>query len=357
MTSAMADADPQVTAAFRWQADKCREMGSPFTGALLDQAAASLEAGGAAAEAVGRWPGKPLPDALPLRFTGALHAVVLEGGDSALAAAYPRPERQGDPGAAWAAAESYISREPQDFARRLESPPQTNETGRALGLFPGLLRIAARFGLPLDLYELGASAGLNLNMDGFGYRTAVWSRGGSVPIEGEWRGRAPEIDVQLTVEERCGCDQNPVNPRSEEGRRRLRSYLWADQFERRARLDAALALAEARGTQVERADAADWVEARLKARRSGVVSVIYHSVFWQYPPEETRRRIEAAIRSAGAAASAAAPLAWLRFEPEAAGSVDDRLFRYGVDLTTWPGGEREVLAEVDPHGRWVEWRG
>ena len=40
----MPEADPRVTAAFRWQADKCREMGSPFTGALLDEAAASLEA-------------------------------------------------------------------------------------------------------------------------------------------------------------------------------------------------------------------------------------------------------------------------------------------------------------------------
>jgi hypothetical protein len=353
----MARADPHVTAAFRWQADKCREMGSPFTGALLDLAAASLEAGGAAAEAVGAWPGKPLADALPLRVAGALHAVVLEGGDPTLAAAYPRPEQAGDAGAAWTAAEDYIRRRPQDFARRLESPPQTNETGRALGLFPGLLRIAARYGLPLDLYELGASAGLNLNMDGFGYRNVVWRREGAVAIGGEWRGPRPELDAPIAVEQRRGCDQNPLDPASEEDRRRLRAYVWADQFDRRARLDAALALARARGTRVERADAAEWVETQLKGRRDGVVCVLYHSVFWQYPPEETRRRIEAAIRSAGAAAAPAAPLAWLRFEPEAAGAADQRLFRYVVDLTTWPGGEREVLAEVDPHGRWVEWRG
>ena len=357
MTAAMTQADPHVTAAFRWQADKCREMDSPFTGALLDEAAASLEAGGAAAEAVGSWPGKPLADALPLRFTGALHAVVLEGHDAALTAAYPRPERAGDVAAALAAAEDYIAREPQDFARRLESPPQTNETGRALGLFPGLLRIAARFGLPLDLYELGASAGLNLNMDGFGYRNAVWRREGAVPVEGAWRGPAPELDAPLAVEQRRACDQNPLDPGSHEDRRRLRAYVWADQFDRRARLDAALALAQARGTRVERADAAEWVEAQLKGRRDGVASVIYHSVFWQYPPEETRARIEAAIRSAGESASRAAPLAWLRFEPEVVGAADQSLFRYVVDLTSWPGGEREVLAEVDPHGRWVEWRG
>jgi hypothetical protein len=352
----MAEADPRVTAAFRWQADKCREMGSPFTGALLDEAAASLERGGAAADAVGGWPGPPVQDALPLRLAGALHAVVLEGRDAALAAAYPHPDSAGDARAAWAAAEAYLRRCPEDVAERLRSPPQTNETGRALGLFPGLLRLAARFSEPIDLYELGASAGLNLNMDSFGYRTAAWAREGSVPIAGDWRGAAPALAAPLRVEQRAGCDQNPLDPSRPEDRRRLRAYVWADQFERKARLDAALALAQARGTQVDRADAADWIEARLAARRPGVLSVVYHSVFWQYPPEAARQRMEAAIRAAGAAAVARAPLAWLRFEPEDAPAAAGGGFRYLVDMTVWPGGEREVLAEVDPHGRWVDWR-
>jgi hypothetical protein len=27
-----------------------------------------------------------------------------------------------------------------------------------------------------------------------------------------------------------------------------------------------------------------------------------------------------------------------------------------VRLTLWPGGEERVLAEVHPHGAWVQWR-
>ena len=43
----------------------------------------------------------------------------------------------------------------------LDRPPQTNEVARAAALMAGLLVVTARTGLPLALYELGASAGLN----------------------------------------------------------------------------------------------------------------------------------------------------------------------------------------------------
>lgn len=47
---------------------------------------------------------------------------------------------------------------------------QTNEVGRCLSLLPALSGVTADVGAPLGLVEVGASAGLNLRFDHYGYR-------------------------------------------------------------------------------------------------------------------------------------------------------------------------------------------
>ena len=78
-----------VLAAFDTQVGWCEALGSPFTAAALRAVVADLAAGGTAAELTDRWPGDPVADALPLRFAGALHGLVLAGAAPELAAAYP----------------------------------------------------------------------------------------------------------------------------------------------------------------------------------------------------------------------------------------------------------------------------
>ena len=75
-------------------------------------------------------------------------------------------------------------------------------------------------------------------------------------------------------------------------------------------------------------------------------------MFYQYPPTETRRRIADAIAQAGE--RSAAPLAWLRLEPEAVLGGPRDSDRFVVDLVTWPGAERRTLAATDGHGRFVQ---
>ena len=49
--------------------------------------------------------------------------------------------------------------------------------------------------------------------------------------------------------ERAACDRAPVDLADPIARRRLRAFVWADQFDRLARLDAAIAAALAAGVR------------------------------------------------------------------------------------------------------------
>lgn len=341
---------------FREQARFCTEYGSPFTGKLLERMLADIEAGGVVARLVGDWPTSPRTDALSLRLAGALHAAALTRRDSALAAAYPATDPAWNMEKVWPLARAFLAREPDWVGDFLKSAPQTNETRRAIGLLLPFLTFADQWGGPIDMLEIGASAGLNLNWDRFTYKTDSWSWGepGPVLIDTQWRGPPPPVAVHPQIRARAACDLNPLDIRDEAARLRLRSYIWPDQADRLARFDGAVELALRSNARVERADAADWLARMLAARAADAATIVYHSVFLQYPLRESRQAIVGAIRSAGEAATATAPLAWVRLEPE---GVTDRVadsVRFVIDLTTWPGGERRILGYTDGHVRGID---
>jgi hypothetical protein len=102
---------------------------------------------------------------------------------------------------------------------------------------------------------------------------------------------------------------------------------------------------------VDDAPADEWLASRLAAPVAGLGTVVYHSVFLQYVERSARARLLATIADAGAAATAEAPLGWLRLEPP--GALGPAHFE--VRLTTWPGGADVQLATCHPHGLWVRW--
>jgi hypothetical protein len=338
---------------FAEQAHHCDLYGSPFMAKLVDALGRDIVAGGPTAELVANWSRSPRMDAVSLRITGALHAAVLSGRDPALAAEYPAARPGWDIDRVWPLARDCLIRERAWVTTFLGSAPQTNETRRTIALLPGFLSLAARHDLPIDLLEIGASAGMNQHWDRFAYRTASWQWGTSdVQISTDWEGPPPALDAAPRIRSRAACDLNPIDIRDPAERLRLRAYIWADQHERLARFDAAAALVVAHGVHVERADAAEWLEARLPTRSSDALTIVYHSVFYQYPRLETRQRIAQAIERAGA--DSPAPLAWLRLEPEAVLGGPRDSPRFLVDVITWPGGRRRVLAATDGHGNFVD---
>jgi hypothetical protein len=345
----------KILAHFREQAMFCAEYGSPFTAELIARMADDIEGGGPTAALVANWPRNPRADALSLRLAGALHAAALSGRDEALAATNPARQPDWSMEQVWPHARAFLARE-QDWVREfIRSAPQTNETRRSIALLAGFLAFAKHWRGPIDMLEIGASAGLNLYWDRFAYRTQAWSWGPPSPvlIDTEWNGPAPPTDVKVQVRHRAACDLGPLDVNDEAALLHLKSYIWPDQADRLARFDGAVKLAREAGVRVERADAADWLARKLAVRAGDAAIIVYHSVFLQYPPKVAREAIIGAIQEAGARATPQAPLAWVRLEPESVTNGVENGLRFVIDLTTWPGGERRILGYTDGHVRAV----
>ncbi|MER8458947.1 DUF2332 family protein [Mesorhizobium sp. M1300] len=338
---------------FLAQAKACDGLGSPFTAKLCRALAKVLDANTRTGQAVRGWPGDARADGLSLRLCGALHALVLTGADERLTQVYPPNQTSEDEIAA--VLPEAIARSDERIVAGLAGAPQTNEIARSAMLLPGFLTVARETGLPLDLCEIGASAGLNLLFDSFHYRygDAEWGDQASpVRLAPEVRGRAVPLNGEINVRHRSGCDIAPVDFADAAARLRLRSFIWADQAARLARLDAALSLAEKFPPLLVRADGAEFVEKALAARQQDGAFVLYHSIMWQYLPRATKDAITATLEQAGRQATAAAPISRLRMEPR------DPTNNWAVlSLTLWPGGETRRLVHCDYHGRWIEWMG
>jgi len=229
--------------------------------------------------------------------------------------------------------------------------------GRAAGLAGGLLHIAARHGLPVRLWEIGTSGGLNLRADHFrfGYRdqgrVASWGDPNSpVLLDEAWLGAVPPTRARLDVVERRGGDLAPIDAATEGGGLRLLSYLWPDQPERIARLRAALEVAQRVPVTLVTASAAELV-ADLQVVR-GTATVLWHSIMWQYLDAAERSRVESELSRLGESATSDAPFAHLSFEPPR----PDSPLEYVVRLRSWPDGGEEVLGVAPPHGVPVTWR-
>ena len=345
-----------VRQAFRDQAVICAAAGAPFTGRLCRLVGERMTDQGEIGRRVLAWPGVPAHqgDALPLRLMGGLHALARSGRDAGLSGLYP-PNAATDDDAVWTVVERVLGEQAGVLSPWLDGPPQTNEVGRSAALMAGLLVLAERFGLPFTLYELGASAGLNTILDRYAYRlgeTEAGAAGSSVRLTPVWTGASPP-SAPVQIARRSGVDRHPLDVRDPMTRERLNAYVWADQRERLARLEAALALAAVDPAPIDEADAADWLEQTVtRAPETGVCRVVMHTIAFQYFPPSAQARIRTHMAAIGAQATSEAPLAWLSFET-ASGSVDRRP---ALDLTIWPGGETQRLAVCQPHGAEIDWK-
>lgn len=344
--------EPRMVGLFRLQARACGELGSPFYGRLINLVADDIAADGPAAAVLAGHADDPAGSALALRLMGTAHGIALSGDAPELAAHYPSCGGDGAVDAAWPALRRLFQEQPERLRRGLDSAPQTNEVGRAAALIGGLLHIVGPDPMPLRLWEIGASAGLNLRADRFRFIAAdgpVWGVMSPVELEPAWNVRPPDAPGGLQVIERVGGDLNPLDPSVEADAIRLTSYIWPDQTARLGRLRGAMEIAMAYPARMVRSGAADLVD--TLELQAGALTVLWHSVMWQYLSDDERSRVSARIEALGAQASAEQPFAHLWFEPSGPGGD----YPFLVTVRTWPGGRERVLGQGPPHGLPLTW--
>ncbi len=336
-----------------------RDGRSPLYVELMRGAGDDADAGGVVATIFAGDPATPgsVPE---LRLLAALHHLVLSGEAPQLARFFPSAGGAAPPADAWAAAQRTIA-EHADVVRELaRRTVQTNEPGRCVALYGGLLWLAERHGLPIRLLEIGASAGLNLNVDRFAYAvdgSTLGDPASPLSFAEPWSGR-PVADpaataARLQVTERAGCDHAPIDATTPQGRLELQSYVWPDEPERIARVGRAAAVAVRHPVAVERRSAAAWLLERLGDPRPAMLTVVWQSVVNQYLDDGERD----AIRSAFASAAGGA-LAWLTLEPAAAG--EGRGSGFELRCRERPedngSGVARLLAHAGYHGPPVLWQ-
>ncbi len=345
--------DHPILANFLDQAQACDELGSPFTAGLCRLLPRVIDDSSAFGRRILAWPLETTrADAMPLRVCGALHALARSGREPVLTTHYP-PNRF-DAEALRSALRGAIARHDRFLHDYLDSPPQTNEVARSAIILGGMLEIARQTGMPVEILEIGSSAGLNLMFDSYAYDLGagrVWGDPRSpLTIACDWKGSPPDLATPLYVAARAGCDRNPLDARSEKTVERLLSYVWADQTVRMERLATALGCVARSGLRVENADAGEWAGEQLaRPQPSGRVRVLFHTIVRQYLAPETETRLAAAIAEAGKRATSERPFAHLSFE------WDGQKPGGALRLVLWPNGDDRLLARADYHGRWVEW--
>ncbi|MDQ6875146.1 MAG: DUF2332 domain-containing protein [Actinomycetota bacterium] len=338
------------------QAEHCLP-GSPLYHLLLTRAAEDLAAGGVVARVLAGHEVDPDGSVPALRLMGAVHRLVLDGRAAELSEYYPSAGGTRPPAQAWPAFRRLLEDRTATVRELLERPVQTNEVGRSAALYGALMVLTARAGRPIRLLEVGASGGLNLRVDHFGYQVGADVLGdpaSEVRLARPWEGRPPApAGARPRIVQRRGCDPAPLDPLTAEGRLTLTSYVWADWRERLDRLRAAIEVAGRVPARVDRAHADRWLSAALRVPTPGLATVVWHSLVWQYVEPAERARARAVVLAAARRATEDAPLAHIALEPRRQPGPS---WRFEVWLTMWPALPHGVLLGVAPgHGVPTTW--
>jgi Uncharacterized protein conserved in bacteria (DUF2332) len=224
---------------------------------------------------------------------------------------------------------------------------QTNEPARCAALLPALAAIDG----PLALVEVGASAGLCLYPDRYGYEYDGRPVGPPSPVQLRCTTTGP-LPVPAALPEvvaRIGVDLDPLDVTDPGDLAWLRALVWPGpvEAERLQRLDAAAAIAAQEPPRLLAGDLLDRLPDALALVPDGATPVVLHTAVLPYVGADRRAAFVDRVRSL--------PVRWVA--QEGAGMVPGTGQPY-------PGGwgpyyvlslDGRPLAHSAPHGGRVDW--
>jgi hypothetical protein len=237
----------------------------------------------------------------------------------------------------------------------LSRTTQTNEPARCAVLLP----LLAQLPQPLALLEVGASAGLCLLLDHYGYDygnaridPTVYPGEGHAPVFTCEASRTVPLPKTIPrIAWRAGLDLNPIDVRSKSDAAWLETLVWPGQEERVTRLHAAINIARRNPPNVVRGDLlTDVVQLVAAAPKDATVVVFHTAVLGYVLPQLAREQFAATVTETG--------VDWISNE---AANVFPYIARKappppakGRFLISWNG---TPVAWAGPHGQSLDWFG
>jgi hypothetical protein len=230
---------------------------------------------------------------------------------------------------------------------------QTNEVRRCGCLLPAFGLVARRAGgRPLAVVEIGASAGLNLLWDHYGYDYGEHGRYGAraaaVQIACTVRGTEhPPLPVVVpTVATRLGLDLHPINVRDPDATLWLRALVWPDEAGRADLLRHALQVASQHPPTLLGGDALERLAAVLAGVPADQTLCVFHTHTLNQFSQEGRAQLASLLAQQACTRDLyQISIEWLGREYPC------------LELVSFVNGtrSRELLAYCGSHGEWLEW--
>ena len=294
---------------------------------------------------------------VPMIFLAAVHFLLLNGAAHPVAAFYPdiHPEPYPPETDMYPLFRDFCLQHQDEIEALITTyHVQTNEVRRCACLLPAF-GIAAKQaqGLPLTLVELGASAGINLLWDhyGYDYGDGIFYGNGTSPVQltctvrGDRWPPLPETFPQIVS--RIGIDLNPIDVWEQSSLNWLKSFIWPEHTARFDLLHHAIEIARNNPPELRKGDILKILPDVIEALPLESYPCLFHTfVSNQMSPEE-RNGLTNIIADHGSNRNLCSI------------SIDlSEKYKYPrLELMSYINGakDRRHLANCSGHSRWLEW--